>query len=492
MSANSIDPNTPVLVGVGVIQQREDQPEKALQPHQLMIEAVKSAAQDAGSDRLLTEAGRIYVPRGMWAYSDPARLIAEAVGAQSATSVMAEIGILQQTLFADACERILAGEHDIAIVAGGEAKYRQLQATIQGIELNDDVPSDNPADVTLTPEAELWSEHESAAGLAMPVGFYALMESALRYARGQSVEEHRDLLATMYENFSKVAVDNPHAWNRKLMTAEEIRNPSPKNKMLAFPYTKFHNTQWNVDQAAGLILCSVAKAEALGISRDKWIFPLASTESNHMVNTSERKEIHRCPGAEIAGKRALELADVTVSAIDLIDMYSCFPAAVQIYAEPLGIPLDGPLTVTGGMTFGGGPLNNYILQSTCRMAELLREKGQGTGLVSCVSGMLTKQGFGIWSTEPNPNGFQSEDVTKQTAKVETANMVADYSGDGQIVAFTVLFEGSEPSRAVVVCDLPSGQRTIVYNEDTALMERMQKEEFCGVAVTIGEGQFVLA
>ena len=397
-----VDPATPVLVGVGVTRQRCRDPLAAAEAYQLMTEAVETAAVDAGSEHLLADAGIIYVPKGMWSYSDPGRLIADDIGASQAKTVLADFGILQQSLIGDACRRIADGEVDIAIVAGGEAKYRELRATITGTALDDDLTQTVvEPDILLTPEAELWSQIEADAGLGMPVGYYAIMESALRYARGQSLDEHRDQIAALYAGFSRVAVANPNAWNREPVAAQYIRNPSDKNKMLAFPYTKLHNSQWNVDQAAGLIFCSAAKAEALGVRREKWIFPLASTESNHMVNTSQRRHLHCSPGARLAGQKALQIGAVTVDELAYLDMYSCFPAAVQIYAEELGISLDRQLTVTGGMTFGGGPLNNYVLQSTCRMAELLRDNssrksrahgGAEKGLVTSVSGMLTKQG----------------------------------------------------------------------------------------------------
>jgi acetyl-CoA C-acetyltransferase len=490
--AARMDPRTPVLVGVGVSQQKVDEPEGAAQLYQLMVEAVEMAAVDAGSEYLLADAERIYVPRGLWAYSDPARLIADDIGAAQAVTVMAEIGILQQTLLGDACRRIQAGELDIAIVAGGEAKYRQLRASIAGIELDDLEQQNVIPDITLTPEAELWSDIEANAGLAMPVGYYAIMESALRHARGESVDDNRDRLAAMYEKFSQQAVDNPHAWNRGGVTADCIRNPVGKNKMLAFPYTKYHNSQWNVDQAAGLIFCSVEKAEALGISRDKWVFPLASTESNHMINISQREHLHRSTGAEIAGQRALDLAGVSVDELKYLDMYSCFPAAVRIFTQALGIDEQRPLTITGGMTFAGGPLNNYVLQSTCRMAELLRADRGSKGLLTCVSGMITKQGFGLWSSEPNERGFQFADVTAEVAEVApTLELVGNVVGQGSIKGYTVLFDGNNPVRAIAVIDLPDGKRTVVYSEQDTVLKRMMAEDLCGHTAILEDGQFSL-
>ncbi len=486
-----LPPNTPILVGIGVTQQREDDPSAAVEAIELMIRATRAAASDAGSEALLAEAQRIAVPKGIWGYSDPARQIADSIGAGSATTVLAEIGILQQSLIADACNRIADGQLQVAIVAGGEAKYRALRAQIAGSEASETVQDATP-DVTLQPEAEIWSPVESAAGLGMPVGYYAIMESALRAALGEGVEQHRDRLASLYAGFAEVASANPHAWNRNGMSFEAIREPGPKNAMLAFPYSKYHNSQWNVDQAASLIFCSVAKAEALGIPRDKWLFPQASTECNHMVNTCQRPDLASCPGAALAGQRALALAGSSADSIELLDMYSCFPAAVQIYARELGIALDRPLTVTGGMTFGGGPLNNYVLQATARMGELLREQPGKRGLVTSVSGMLTKQGFGIYASEPNPDGFQYADLTEQVAALPIKTLVEPAAGNARIAGYTVLYSGGEPSRAVAVCDLENGARTVVYSEDVELMGLAQSEECVGKNVSIdADGRFSL-
>lgn len=482
---------TPVLVGVASINQREADPASADEAVRLMIRAAEAAAADCGKPELLSSVQRIGVPKGVWSYSDPARLVARAIGAR-ATTVLAEIGILQQSLFADACREIQEGRIDAALVVGAEAKYRQLQAEIQGVAVAETEQSDTP-DIRLEPEQEIWSEVESAAGLGMPVGFYAIMESALRHALGEDVEAHRDRVAALYQSFSEVAKSNPHAWNRDGMSADAIRNASAKNRMLAFPYTKYHNSQWNVDQAGALLFCSVAKAQALGIPREKWVFPLASTESNYMVNTSQRADLAGSAGARLAGNKALELAGLGVEDLDLLEMYSCFPSAVQIYARELGIDLGRQLTVTGGMTFGGGPLNNFVLQSTCRMAELLREQPGSKGLVTSVSGMLTKQGFGVWSTTPNAAGFGFADMSAEAKSAAPAvELVAAESGSGEVVGCTVLFHGDSPLRAVVVVTLDNGKRTVAFNDEAAVMAEMMSNEYCGRRVAIQSGRFIPA
>src|SRR5690606_33429505 len=132
------------------------------------------------------------------------------------------------------------------------------------------------------------------------------------------------------------------------------------------------------DQAAALLLCSAGRAQALGIPPERWVYAWAGSESNHVVPVSARADLARCAGAQLAGRAVLEAGRLQVRDVELVDLYSCFPIAVEMTAHEIGLPLDPrrPPTLTGGMSFAGGPFNNYVLQSTCRMAELMRA-GQG-------------------------------------------------------------------------------------------------------------------
>ena len=87
---------------------------------------------------------------------------------------------------------------------------------------------------------------------------------------------------------------------------------------------------------------------------------------------SNRDNLYSSPAIRIAGRRALELAGVEVADLARVDVYSCFPSAVQVAVNELGLDDQKPLTITGGLTFGGGPLNNYVMHSIARMVELSR------------------------------------------------------------------------------------------------------------------------
>jgi len=484
-----MDPNTPILVGVAAFQQKNADFREALEPLAIMERSLRDAAADAGAPSLLARADEILVPKGIWSYSDPGRLLAASLGANSARSVLAEIGVSQQTLLTLACQKISSGEASVVLVTGAEAKYRAQCASRAGSEATETVQQDVEPDVMLLPENEIWSEVESAAGLGMPVGFYAIMDSALRYTQGLSPDEHRTQMAQMYHRFSEVAVANPAAWADESVSAEVIRGPAPGNRMLAFPYTKLHNSQWNVDQGAGLIFCSVAVAEELGIARDRWIFPQAFAESNFMSNVSSRKELGGCPGFRIAGATAMNRAGVGFDEIRLRELYSCFPMAVRSQLHEFGMSGEGDLTVTGGMTFGGGPLNNFVYQATVRMAQLLREQPDEVGLVTTVSGMLTKQGVALWSSRPNPDGWVFDDVTEQVREAsDIRDLVAEFDGEATVAGYTVIYLG-EQRRGIAVFDLPDGKRTVAYSEDEAIVERMENEECCGQRFQLSAGTF---
>jgi len=481
--------STPVLVGVAAVSQRIDDPRVAKEPVALMIDAVRAAAADAGAPGLLARADSIRVPRGFWEYSDPGRLVARAIAAEKARTTLAEIGVLQQTIISGACSDIEAGRAQVAIVTGGEAKYRARCAERAGVEAPRTVQEGEAPDVRLEPADSLWSEHEAAQGMLMPVQYYAIMENALRHADGQSIDAHRAFLGELYASFSRVAEGNPHAWGPAPVDAETIATKNPKNPMIAFPYGKLHNSSWNVDQAGALVFCSLGLARELGLDPARFVYPLAGTESNHMVDLSARPALHENVGVAVAGRRALELAGIEAGDLTEVELYSCFPAAVRIFARALGLDERGfdarPLTVTGGMPFAGGPLNNYVVQSTARMVERLRAAGRGTGLVTSVSGMITKAGFGVYATSPPARGFGFEDVTDAVAAAtQEREIVGDYAGDATVAGYTVLYLGDTPFKGLVVCDLPDGRRSVASTEDAGLCRAMTEVEVCARRVRI--------
>ncbi len=487
----SFDDRTPVLVGVGTAAQRLDDPTEAKEAVALMAEALMAAADDAGASELIGRLDQVRVTKGTWGYSDPARWVADAVGANQAGSFLADVGILQTAVMGDAAASIASGSADVVAVVGGEAKYRGLRAAITGVDAPDTDQGDAQPDDFVTPHGMIISRAEIDTGLVMATHHYAMIESARRFVDGQTIDEHRDEVAGLWARFAQVAAANPDAWFRDGLDAAAIATPENGNRMLAWPYTKWHNSQWNVDQAAALIFCSAGTARALGISQDRWVFPWAAAESNHMVPVTERPELHRSPGFAHAGRAVGDHTGVAPADADHVDLYSCFPIAVRTQALELGLDLGRDLTVTGGMTWAGGPLNNYVIQAAAKLVQVLRADPGSTGLLTSISGMITKQGASVWSTEPPAQPFANIDVTDAVAaELQPKPYRTGDNEQAEVVSYTVIWGREGPERAVAIGEFPDGARTLLVSAAPAVMAAAVAGEFCGRGVLAGtDGSF---
>lgn len=499
---SGIAAQTPVIVGVGFHQERFDDPERSSEAYRLMVHAARNAATDAGADGLLARIESISIPQGLWPYRNPGKLVAEDLGCPGAKTIVTDLGVLQLMPLAELCREIAAGRRDVGLVVGGEAKFRDLRSQITGrsapvTEQPEDTP---PADVRYGSADPFCSDLESKRGLQSPIALFAIIESALRHRQGLPIDEHRDALARMYSEFSAVAAANPHAWSREVVAAQDIRDATTKNAMQSFPYTKRHCSSWNVNRAVAILVCSAKTAERLGIDRRKWIFPLATVESRHVVVLAQQRRLHSHPGTVLAGRRVFELAEASASDVTAAELYSCFPAAVGSFAHDLGLARDCPLTVTGSMAFSGGPFNHFSLEGVARMAEVLRERtsnaaeARHVGLVTNLSGIFGKQACALFSNRPNPGGYCYEDITTDVAAVDApCPLDESYVGPATIVGYTVVFERGEASHGVVICDTPSGMRTVARSEDAELLDDMMTREFCGREIDISsDGRFCVS
>jgi acetyl-CoA C-acetyltransferase len=486
---HSADDQTPVIVGVGLISQRVEHSLEAEEPIELMIRAAQRAGEDSGRPSILRDVERIYVPIGRWRYRNPAGLIAKALQAKQAATVSALVGVSQQSVITDACSRIAEGEISTALVAGGEAGYRLLRSRIEGTELHDRVSADL-ADVVWKPDRDIVPDFERESGLGSDaVGYYAILESAYRFARGISRSARDRSIAAQYHALSRIAAENPDAWDDEVTPVETILG----GRKLADPYGKFHVANWSVDQGSALLLMSLGAARKAGVPPSKIVYAHSSAEANHMVNVSARAELERCPGAEASARAALDLAGCRSSELDWVELYSCFPVAMDVYAEALGLSPDAPRSFTGGMPFAGGPFNNFVLHATAQLIKRLRSRPDARGLVSTVSGVLTKQGFSIWGSAPNPNGYGSIDVTDQVRRSTKERPIAtDYRGSGRIAGYTVMHDRTGPQVGVAVIDTDDSRRTVARTEDPAVMAAMAAEEWLRRRVYVDNLRFTVA
>jgi len=484
----ALDPRTPVLVGVGVASADAEATET-------MALALEAAGADAGPAGILGRVDRIAVPQGSWDYPDPGRLVARRVGASGARTHLVELGIPQQGVINDALTAIAEGASEVAVVVGGEAKRWARDLERAGRSATETDQAGAVPDVTRRREGPLMEPVEVIHRLWDPVQQYAMIENALRVAEGRSLAQHRSEVAALWARFNEVARSNPDAAFPAPMDADQIATASPSNRPLAFPYNKWHSTQWTVNQAAALLLCSAGAARGLGVAADRWVFPLVGLESSHAVSLLRRAAPHSWPAMEVLGRAATGRIGRPLAEIDRVELYSCFPAAVRVQQRMLGLARAGTPTATGGMTFAGGPFNNFVLQSMVPVIRALRAEPGSLGMVTTVSGLLTKPGIGVWSGVPDGRPPLVEDLAGEaeaaTGVLDVVETLDGYDGEATVSTYTVTYDGMAPVRTVAVCDIPDGRRCVAVAEDPELAAHVVGVELIGSRVRLEGGSLTL-
>jgi acetyl-CoA C-acetyltransferase len=485
---------TPVIVGAAQIVQRAADPAEAREPLLLMEDALRAAAEDAGAPALLAQADGIAICQGSSDYGNPAAWLAERFGARAEHVLGLISGTTVQQLVSDAARAIEAGTRDVVLIAGGEAEHSARRVRRAGGKPLRSARSgalgrgpDRRVGVRLT--AADWTGPDASAGLASPAACFAVFETALRHRLGLSVAKHRARIAELWARNARVAAENPHAWIRRAPSAEEIATPGPDNPWIAAPYTKLLAANMVVDQAAALIVCSAERARRLGIAESRWVYPHAGAEAVVVRSVSERETLAAEPPLALVAQRACALAELEPKDAAFLDFYSCFPAPVQLTAEALGISLERPLTVTGGLTYGGGPFNSYVLHAIATVVEKLRAQREARALVTSVGGFFSKHAAGVYGGAPPERrgaaaGFAFADLADEVRAMPRREHVGDYTGDAEIEAYTVNAEAGRLTRAVVACRTPNGARTWARARDAALAERFAHEDLVGVRLRI--------
>ncbi len=462
---------------------------------ELMARAVLRAGADAGRPGLLAEVDRIAVPQGSWSYADPGRLVADQVGARRARTHLVELGIPQQSLISEALSAIATGRSAVALVVGGEAKRWTRERVRAGRPSSEtDQPGVTP-DVVHRRPGPLLEPIEVAHRLWDPVQQYAMIENALRAADGLSPAAHRTQISELWARFNAVAQSNPRAAFPAPLDAAAIATPSPANRPLALPYNKWHAAQWTVNQAAALLLCSAETAAHAGVPPDRWVFPLVGIESSHAVSLLRRREPHTWPAMTVLGRAAAERIGRPLADAEVLELYSCFPAAVRVQQRSLDLDPASTPTITGGMTFAGGPFNNFVLQAMVEVVGVLRIDPVALGVVTTVSGLLTKPGIGVWSGTPDGLEPLLADLAgpagETTGTLEVIDALDGYVGQATVVTYTVTFHGMAPCRTVALCDTADGRRCVAVSEDATLTSYAVGNELVGSRVQVRGGSFGL-
>ena len=464
----------PVVIGLGITQQKGSYAEldEALF---LMEKVAMQAINDCGNSKIKDFIDVIDIPKGFWRYRDPGKWIAEKNNFSNAKTSVNKIGVLQQHLINNTCNKIIKGKIRAGLILGGESRAKMIAALKEGIEYKEMELSTNP-DQYVKAKDDLYGEGEAEALGLMAVGYYAVMESAMRKSKSLTLKEHESYLGSMYADFSEIASKNQYAASDKSISKDQIMHANSDNKPMAYPYNKYHCTSWNVSQASAILICEEGLADQLNISKQKRIYPMASSETNHMIALIQRPSLISSAGLKLASEKINEVVDKHLINLNLIDLYSCFPVAVQQFENVLNLNTKTSKTITGAMSFAGGPLNNYMLHATVQALLKLRNQS-GHSLITGVSGMMTKQSFCLWSSEYQMP-FYHADVTKKAQQLDKPIPISNAKyGNGIVIGCTVLYDGTQPSLGVFYIEDSQGERKVVTSEDKAIIASMREEEW---------------
>ncbi|HEY5072337.1 MAG TPA: acetyl-CoA acetyltransferase [Caulobacteraceae bacterium] len=489
---------TPVLIGGGQFTYKG----KA-QSSPAPLEMVKTAALAAAADAGLTSAAlaaldgvgvvgftidapgalaRLPVPR----LADPAVALAGALGARPrwASYLRTMGGNSPQELINTICERIAAGENELVVAVGAEFLGSVMRRLKEGRAFDDWGAEAQDSRGAADQRAGV-TEHEAAHGLGLPVNTYPLFENALRARDRRSIADHQTRLGRLFAPFTKVAAANPYAWFPTERTAEELVTVGPGNRMVSFPYPKFLNAIMQVDQSAGVLIASLRKARELGVAEDRFVYLHGCADAADLWFPLQRQNYHSNPAIRLAGARALEMAGIGVGDLSFIDLYSCFPSAVQIGAEELGLDLDDPrgLTVTGGLPYFGGPGNNYSMHAVATLLQKLRAKPRSYGLSTANGWYLTKQSIGVYSTNPPKAPFEreaTEVIQREIDALDHPTIIERPQGAATVETYTVV-HSRDGYRMGIVIGRDAEDRRFVANTpaDEASLMRFEASEQVG-------------
>ncbi len=495
----SRDPaRTPVLIGAAQFSQRDVSLETAQTPVDMFARVASEAAEASGADdpkKLLGSIDAIALTNTIgWTPKNPCRLVADAIGASPATEQVSNVGgETALVVMNEAAMRITRGESALAFV-GGCNNMKSL-SLFQRAERESGWPDGGEGMPEIVGKAG-WgdNEFERDHGLNAPISVYPLFENALRVARGQSLEEHAAAMGALMAPFTETAAANPHAWFPTARSAEELVTPSPVNRMIFFPYAKYLNAVMATEQAAGAIVASEEMADRLGVPAEKRVHWRGGAWSVvDPWHVSERPSFADVPAMRTCHRTALANAGLDLEEIDLMDVYSCFPIAVSMACEMLGLDQKDPrgFSITGGLPYAGGPGNSYSFHSLATAVDRLQRDDANTALVTGNGWYLTKHSATILARRPGADDREPTSAPRpELASDWTAPPVeldAEPSGRATVETYTIGHDrDGSPSQGVIVGRLETSGARFLANTppDAEMLAELEGREVIGTSGTV--------
>jgi acetyl-CoA C-acetyltransferase len=456
----------PVIVGIGEISDHPADLAAGLEPLSLMVEALQRAEQDCGA-KLLHQIDSLDVVNFLsWRYSDPAGQLSARLGIAPAHAYYGPVGGESPIRYLhEAAQRIARGECSVAAVCGAEAQSTATKAERAGVSLPW-TPFAHDA-----PEPKRGANYQkpmaTRLGVAKPVTVYPFYEAASAAHWGQTPRQALQESGALWSTYSAVAAQNPHAWLKRAFTAEAIMQPSPDNRPIAWPYTKLMVANPMVNQGAALLLTSLAQARAAGIAEDRIVHIRGGASAEEPRDYLDRDQYVESHAQNAVLKAATALAedqgDHGGRAFDAIELYSCFPCVPKMARRTLGLGADVQPTVTGGLTFFGAPLNNYMAHAACAMVRKLHG-GARLGLLYGQGGFVTKHHALVLSRQaPQHELAQATSVQAEADRHRqpVPAFVPEAAGKATVESFTVIYgRGGDAEHGVVMLRTAANTRTL--------------------------------
>ncbi len=465
---NTLLDRSPVIIGVGEVTQKTKDLLKSSEPLDLMESALRAAEKDAGNALLQMIDSLDVIQEFSWPYADAPAQLSDRLGIHPKHCVYGPVGGETPVYFIhEAALRIWQGESEVAAIVGAEAQYAVTSARKQGAAL-----AWSPRD----PSAKLIRGtdylHRMAVelGVASPATVYPFYENATLAAWGQTPEQARAESGKLWEKCSSVAASNPYSWQQQSYTAEEIASPNEANRMVAWPYTVQMVANPQVNQGAAVLLTSRGKARQLGIPDERMVHVWCGAAANEPADYLHRDQYVRVHSQEAVLEKILQQVG-DLGRFDQLELYSCFPVVPKMARRTLAIGADTVVTCTGGLSFFGAPLNNYMTHATSAMVRALRGQQNSIGLLYGQGGYLTKHHAIVLGSHASATSRLSADYSVQeTADARRHGVPAlqmDYSGPASIESFTVIYrKDTSMSHGVVILRSPHGTRLLAKVSST--------------------------
>ena len=357
-------------------------------------------------------------------------------------------------LLDDAAGLIRSGAVDVVAITGGEALRTSAARARAGLGGGD-----------------LFSGSKASApplrqryGLITPSEIYPLYENALRAEWGQTLAEAQSESALIWSRMSEVAAEADGAWLRTPRAVEEIAVPSADNRPIAFPYTKFMVANASVNQGAAIIVGSAKVAREAGIAADRLVHIGAGAAAHESDDPLARATFTTTPSMRVSIERALERNAMIAKDLDMVELYSCFPCVPKMARRLLDWPADRPATVHGGLTFGGGPIGNYMTHAIAAMVRRLRGGKGDTGLLFANGGHCSHNHSLVLTREANPAQFDGDyhfQDQADAARGTVPPLTDEIEGELPVETYTVIYDRmGAPSFGVVLSRGPEGERVV--------------------------------